>query len=266
MNRRRGSTVAIVQARTSSRRLPRKVLTSLEGEPMIMRQLERVARAEGLDHIVVATSDRAEDDELTELLGSRGIDTLRGPLDDVLHRFVLAIDEFRPEVVVRLTADCPLSSPTVIDQVVEAFHEGDEDYLSNTLKPTFPDGLDVEVVTAQALRDVNAKTTDPHEREHVTLGVYRRTGDFRTRNFCDPSGADHSDLRWTVDNPDDFAFVEAVYRALFPSNPAFDYPDVLAFLDAHPEVSRTAADSPRNAALDGLDTGAMQHQRSGVER
>ncbi len=265
MSGRRGKTVAIVQARTSSSRLPGKVLKPLEGQPMILWQLERIARATTIDEIVVATSDHADDDELAELLRTHNLEVIRGPLNDVLHRFVLAIDAYQPDVVVRLTADCPLISPTVIDQVVDAFHDSDADYLSNTMEPTYPDGLDVEVVAAGALRAIDNTTTDQDEREHVTLGVYRRTDIFTIENFRDPSGADHSDLRWTVDNPDDFTFVEAVYHSLYEKHPTFDYSDVLAFLEQNPQLNRSAADSARNAALDGLDTGAMQHRESAVE-
>lgn len=261
----RGATVAIVQARTSSSRLPGKVLKPLEGEPMIVRQLERIARARTLDRIVVATSDDETDDELARILQSRDICVVRGPLEDVLCRFVVALDTHPAEVVVRLTADCPLISSAVIDQVVEAFHAGSADYLSNTMKPTYPDGFDVEVVTAQALRYVDDHTEDQHEREHVTLGVYRRTDQFSIANFRDPSGADHSALRWTVDNAEDFAFVEAVYRDLYPRAPAFEYVDVLGFVDANPDLVRTDADCARNSALDGLDTGAMQHRGGAVE-
>lgn len=265
MTGRRGTTLAIVQARTSSRRLPGKVLKPLEGEPMILRQLERITHAASLDRVVVATSNHESDDQLAQFLQSRGIDVIRGPLDDVLHRFVLAVDTHPADVVVRLTADCPLISPAVVDQVVDAFHAGNADYLSNTMDPTYPDGLDVEVVTAQALRYVDEHTEDQHEREHVTLGVYRRTDHFIIDNFRDASGADHSDLRWTVDTEDDFAFVEAIYRDLYPRDPAFEYSDVLDFVNANPHLHRSAADSARNAALDGLDTGAMQHRESAVE-
>ena len=265
MTGRRGTTLAIVQARTSSSRLPGKVLKPLGGEPMILRQLERIARANSLDQIVVATSDHETDDALAQLLQSHDIDVVRGPLDDVLRRFVLALDTHPADVVVRLTADCPLISPAVIDQVVEAFHASSADYLSNTMDPTYPDGLDVEVVTAQALRNVDEHTEDQHEREHVTLGVYRRTDRFAIANFRDPSGEDYSDLRWTVDTPDDLAFVEAVYRDLYPRKSSFEYADILKLVEATPELRRTAADSARNAALDGLDTGAMQHQGSAVE-
>lgn len=262
----RGRTLAIVQARTGSTRLPGKVLKPLEAEPMVVRQLQRVARTGSLDHIVVATSDSKEDDELADLLQARGIDVVRGPLNDVLARFIVALDHHPAEVVVRVTADCPLISPKIIDQVVAQFHSSEADYVSNTMEPTYPDGLDVEVVTADALRYVHEQTSDESEREHVTLGVYRRLDRFVIENFRDPSGADLSDLRWTVDTADDFAFVEAVYRELFPSNPKFDYSDVLDLIESNPQLRRIDAESARNAALDGLDTGAMKHRGRGVKR
>ena len=259
----RGHTIGIVQARTSSTRLPGKVLMPLVGEPMILRQLERISRAKTLDLIVVATSDDHSDDALASAIIDAGYDLVRGSLDDVLGRFIQVIDEYRLDVVVRITADCPLISPAVIDHVVAAFEASDADYASNTMVPTYPDGLDVEVVTAAALRQVATESSDMHEREHVTLGVYRRPEQFSILNVSDPTGADHSDLRWTVDSPVDFAFVEQVYAHLLPTNPEFEYADVLAFLEKHPELARTSSDTPRNAALDGLDTGVMQHGSSG---
>ena len=259
----RGHTIGIVQARTSSTRLPGKVLMPLVGEPMILRQLERMSRAQTLDLIVVATSDDPSDDALALAVADAGYDLVRGSLDDVLGRFIHVIDEYQPDVVVRMTADCPLISPAVIDYVVEAFCTSDADYASNTMVPTYPDGLDVEVVTEAALRQVATESSDIHEREHVTLGLYRRPDRFSILNVSDPTGADHSDLRWTVDSADDLTFVEQVYAHLLPTNPAFEYADVLAFLATHPELARTASDAPRNAALDGLDTGVMQHGSAG---
>lgn len=251
----RGRTLAIVQARTSSSRLPGKVLKSLVGSPMILRQLERISRARALDRVVVATSDDASDDELALLLTNAGYDIARGSLEDVLARFTLALDEYQPDVVVRITADCPLISPTVIDLVVERFHASTSDYVSNTLQPTYPDGLDVEVMTAEALREVANASTDRHEREHVTLGIYRHPETFSVENVVDPSGNDNSRLRWTVDNADDFAFVSAIYEHLYPHH--FDYDDILDLLKSQPELNRTDANAPRNAVLEGLDTGAM---------
>ena len=255
----RGYTIGILQARTSSTRLPGKVLKPLIGEPMITRQLERIGRAQKLDRIVVATSDDPSDDALAMVVVDAGYDLVRGPLDDVLGRFIRVLDEYQPDVVVRMTADCPLISPAVIDHIVEAFDASDVDYASNTMVPTYPDGLDVEVVIAGALRSVAAESSDTHEHEHVTLGVYRRPEQFKTLNVSDPTGADHSDLRWTVDSADDFAFVEQIYTELYPANPIFEYADILSFVARNPQLNRTTADAKRNAALDGLDTGVMQH-------
>jgi len=256
MTGQRGRTLAIVQARTSSSRLPGKVLLPLAGEPMILRQLERIARARRLDGIVVATSQDPTDDELAVLLADSGYAYIRGSLEDVLVRYVQALDECQPDVVVRLTADCPLISPQVIDLVVERFHASSADYVSNTMSPTYPDGLDVEVVSASALRTVGREAVDPHEREHVTLGIYRQPERFIIENVVDPNGLDNSQLRWTVDTAEDFDFVSEVYAALFPSE--FEYEDVLELLERRPDLLRTESDAPRNAALDGLDTGAMK--------
>jgi spore coat polysaccharide biosynthesis protein SpsF len=249
------TTLAILQARMASSRFPGKVLAPMAGQPMVIRQLERIQRAMTLDGIVVATSTDAHDDELAEAVRAAGYPVVRGPLEDVLARFIAVIEEFTPDTVVRLTADCPLISPVVIDAVVTRFHECGADYVSNTMVPTFPDGLDVEVVRAQVLREVAGIATDPPEREHVTLGVYRRPDRYRIENVR--REGDLSSLRWTVDTPDDYAFVSAIYNELHPLKPDFDLPDVLAYLERHPERSRTEADAMRNAALQGLDTGAM---------
>ena len=256
MTGRRGSALAILQARTSSSRLPGKVLLPLAEEPMVLRQLERITRCRSLDGIVVATSDDPSDDELAVLLADAGFDYIRGPLDDVLARFMVAVEEYRPDVVVRLTADCPLISPSVVDLLVDRFHESNSDYVSNTMSPTYPDGLDVEVVSVAALQTVAREAVDPPEREHVTLGLYRQPERFAIENVVDPTGRNHSNLRWTVDTQEDFSFVAQVFDHLHPKQ--FEYEDVLALLAEHPELNRTARDSPRNAALDGLDTGAMK--------
>lgn len=255
--------LAIVQARMTSSRLPGKVMLDLHGSPMITRQLERIERARMLSGVVVATSADASDDPLAEYLTAQGYSVLRGSLEDVLARFVRVIDENQPESIVRLTADCPLISPTVIDQIVETYLASDMDYCSNTLTPTYPDGLDVEVVRASVLRDLHASTTDRHEREHVTLGVYRHPETFTLCNYADPSGHNRSELRWTVDNADDFAFAVWVYGALFDFNPAFDYSDIVDLIERFPDKSRTVHHAARNAALQGLDTGAMNQGDDG---
>jgi spore coat polysaccharide biosynthesis protein SpsF len=261
---RRGFTLGVVQARTTSSRLPGKVLLPLLGEPMILRQLERITRASTLDLIVVATSEDESDDDLAFVIADAGYDLIRGSLDDVLARFIRVIDEYHPDTIVRMTADCPLTSPAVIDLIAHAFDASETDYASNTMIPTYPDGLDVEVVTAQALRKVAEISSDPDEREHVTLGLYRRPEQFSVVNVVDPSGLDHSDLRLTVDTPEDFAFVEVIYQRLFAANPEFEYVDVLRLLNDDPALLKAMGETSRNAALDGLDTGAMQHKSRGI--
>ena len=253
-----GSTIAIVQARMGSTRLPGKVLADLCGAPVLQRQLERVRRATSLDRVVVATSTDETDLPIVELCESLDVPCFRGDLNDVLARFLGAINEFNPEVVVRITADCPLISPSVIDSIVHSFFESDCDYLSNTLDPTFPDGVDVEVVRVRALRALARLDTDIHEREHVTLGIYRRPEQFVVRNFTgDP---DLSNLRWTVDSPEDLELVRWVYTKLFYTNPKFDFAEILELLGENIGKSRTDSDSRRNSALDGLNTGVMQHR------
>lgn len=249
------TTLAVLQARMSSTRLPGKVMLPLLGEPMLVRQLERIRRADRIDGVVIATSTDASDDVIAQVARSQGTGLVRGPLDDVLQRFVMAIEEFSPDIVVRLTADCPLASPTVIDAVIEHFGSSQADYCSNTLTPTFPDGLDAEVVSARVLLDVAGLSTDPAEREHVTLGVYRRADRYRLASYT--GARDLSSLRWTVDTQADYEFVRAVYEELYPVDPSFDIDDILALLDRRPELRRTTADEARNAALAGLDTGAM---------
>ena len=239
----------------TSTRFPGKVMQPLLGIPMIGRQIERLQRAQGIDSLVVATSTDPSDDMLAEYVSSLGVPVVRGPLDDVLARFVMAVDVHLPTTVVRLTADCPLTSPVVIDEVIATFHEQGVDYCSNTLTPTYPDGLDVEVTTPQALIEVADMSVDPAEHEHVTLGIYRRPDRYRVLNVA--GSIDLSSLRWTVDTPEDFAFVEKVYEALYAVDPAFELNDVLSLLEREPRLSRTTADEVRNAALVGLDTGAM---------
>jgi spore coat polysaccharide biosynthesis protein SpsF len=234
--------LAIIQARCSSTRMPGKVLAPLSGEPMILRLVERVRRSAELDEVVVATSGDPSDDPLVDLLEERGVLVRRGPLEDVLGRYLQVIDEFDPETVVRLTGDNPLVDPAVIDDVLRAHAASGADYTSNSLIRSYPYGLDVEAVRADALRRVAELVTDPEEREHVTIGIYRRPDAFTLEPVVQPE--DHAQLRWTVDYPEDFAFVERVYAELFPIDPAFAQADVLALLDRHPELRRLRSDVP----------------------
>lgn len=251
------STLAVLQARMTSTRLPGKVLLPLAGEPSIIRQLERVQRARGVDGVVVATSVDPSDDPLVAVVEAAGYPVVRGSLHNVLDRFLTVVELLAPQTIIRITADCPLISANVIDRVLSEFEAGDVDYASNTLEPTYPDGLDVEVFRSSAFKRLASLPLDSDEHEHVTLGIYRRPEIFSLLNVADPHH-DRSELRWTVDSEADYSFVSGVYAHLFPTHPEFEYEEVLTYVADHPDRSRTGADSLRNAALLGKNTGVMR--------
>lgn len=224
--------VAVVQARMSSSRLPGKVLADVVGEPMILRQLARVRAAETVDRVIVATSLDASDDVLVSALEAAGVEVFRGSLADVLGRYLDAARRAGVDRVLRLTADCPLADPDVIDAVVRA-HDDQADYASNVLTRTYPRGLDVESVTTSALERV-AAVASAEEREHVTLGIYRRPEEFGLVSVTQQE--DRSDLRWTVDLPSDLEFVRAVYAELLPSAPQFRSSEIYALLERRPDL------------------------------
>jgi len=236
--------LGILQARCSSTRFPGKVLAPLHGRPMILCQIERLRRARTLDRIVVATSVESSDDQLVELLAKEGVEVRRGPLDDVLTRFALVVDELRPDHIVRLTADCPLTDPGVIDLIVEDHLASGRDYTSNVRPPTFPHGFDAECLTADAFGRLRVLELTAREREHVTLGLAERPEEFSIGNVV--QAPDRSALRWTVDVPADLDFVRQVYDALYDADPAFGQDDVLALLTSGVVVGRTADDLGRN--------------------
>jgi len=228
--------LAILQARMSSSRLPGKVLAPISGRPLILRALERIARSARLTGVVLATSVDASDDPLVEAVEAAGYQVRRGSLQDVLGRFLAVADEFEPDVIVRLTGDNALVDPAVIDAVVAAHDESGADYTSNTLVRTFPRGLDVEAVRPAAIREVERLGADALEREHVTIGVYRRPDAFRLHSVTQVP--DRSAMRWTVDYREDLEFARTVYARLEPANPHFGQQDVVEFLEQHPEYMR----------------------------
>ena len=224
--------VAIVQARMGSTRLPGKVLRPILGTPMIGLMLERLARARRVDQIVVATSEDEANDSLAAYVESLGHACFRGSEDDVLQRFVDAAREHAADVVIRLTADCPLTDPDIVDTCVELFLEQDLDYFANNSPPMLPDGLDVEVMKRSALDTAVQETDRPYDHEHVTPYL-RESGKFRTGSL--PSSEDLSELRWTVDEPADLAVVTRVFEHFAPST-AFGWNEVLELQRERPEL------------------------------
>lgn len=243
------TTVGIVQARTTSTRLPRKVLLDLAGAPLIVRMLERVSRATALDALWLATSTDQSDDELARIVEAGGVPVFRGALEDVLSRFQAVAQLTGADVVVRLTGDCPLHDPDVIDAAVRLFRDsaGALDFLSNTLQPTYPDGLDVEVVGRAALEQAHREATLAVEREHVTPYITGATGRPRSFRLGQLRGvADFSHLRWSVDEPQDLELARAVYAALSPGEPYFGWLDVVALLTREPRLLELNRQLQRN--------------------
>jgi spore coat polysaccharide biosynthesis protein SpsF len=229
------SVLAILQARMTSSRLPGKVLMDIEGMPMIGRQLERIKESKLIDEIVVATSTESTDDQLAYYVEESGVNIQRGPLEDVLQRFIEVLDVYDFKHIVRLTADCPLADSDVIDGTIEMYLNSNLDYVSNTLKRTFPRGLDVEVFKDGVLRDVAKKDKSAMSREHVTYGIYTRTGLYSTGNYSqNPSFAN---FRWTVDTQDDLDFVRQVYKSLYPVSTNFRQGEIIKWLEKFPEYA-----------------------------
>lgn len=227
--------LCVLQARQSSTRLPGKVLMPILGEPMLARQVERIRRARRLDALCVATSDQPSDDPLAQLCVQLGVACYRGRLHDVLDRFYQAARRYAPRHVMRLTGDCPLVDPALLDALVELHVAGGYDYSSNVHERTYPDGLDAEVFTFAILEQAWREARTPGEREHVTPYMYRTGPALRRGALKDR--VDRSKLRWTVDYPEDFEFVSRVFAALYPVNPGFGTDDVHRLLQQHPELA-----------------------------
>jgi len=221
--------LGVLQARMSSTRLPGKVMADVAGEPMLGRQVERLRRSRRLDRLVLATSDDPSDDALAAYSAGLGLDVVRGPLADVLGRFLMALDGFpAAEALVRLTGDCPLTDWRVLDATVERHLETDADYTSNVAPRTFPHGLDVEVARPQALRTAGSEATSTHDREHVMPFLYGQPERFSLASITRSPSLAH--LRWTVDVPEDLEFVRHVYATLYPGDPDFGT-EAIAALD-----------------------------------
>jgi spore coat polysaccharide biosynthesis protein SpsF (cytidylyltransferase family) len=239
--------LAILQARVSSSRLPGKVLKPILGKPMLFLQIERVMRCRRIDLLVVATSTDRSDDILAQQCAERGILIYRGSLSDVLDRFLGAAQKYQPDAVVRLTGDCPLADWEVIDLTISTYLNGDYDYLSNIDPPTYPDGLDVEIISYRALIEAAAQARLPSEREHVTLFARNRPDRYRIGSV--KQEVNLASLRWTVDEPEDLEFVRAVYKELYPSKHDFNTSDILALIERRPELSVINSNIPRDAGL-----------------
>jgi spore coat polysaccharide biosynthesis protein SpsF len=225
--------IAVLQARFSSSRLLGKVLKPILGKPMLELQIERVKKARLIDRLVIATSTSIEDEQISQLCQEIDVVCYRGSLDDVLARVYQAAKPYNPDYLVRLTGDCPLCDPELIDRVIQFHLDGNYDYSSNTLLPTYPDGLDVEICRFECLKSAHREATLPSQREHVTPFIHQQPKRFKLGSY--KQDRDLSSLRWTVDEIADFELITQIYTDLYPHNPNFDMSDILDWLERNPQ-------------------------------
>jgi len=225
--------VAIIQARMGSTRLPGKVLLDLAGEPVLARVVNRTQRATMLDEVVIATTTESRDEAIVGLCSSRGWAHFRGSEDDVLDRYYQAAKRHHADIVVRITSDCPLIEPEIIDLVVqELLKDGSLDYVSNTLPPrTFPRGLDVEAMTFKTLERAWQEDKNSAWREHVTPYIRRAPEKFKLKAVTNEKDLSH--MRWTIDTREDLEFVRRIYNHF--DHDHFSWREVLDLLEEHPE-------------------------------
>lgn len=235
---------AIIQARMTSSRLPGKVLMPVVGEPLLLHQLRRLQRARTIGRIVLAITEMPADDPLEAFARRQGLPVFRGSEQDVLSRFAGAAAACVPdaEVIVRVTSDCPLMDPGIVDAQVGWFldHRSEYDYATVGPDLRLPCGTSVEVFTRDALMTAHARASSKHDREHVTPWI--KNPENGLRNGITPIDIDAPDVRLSVDEEADFEAVSAIIEALYPVNPEFSLHDVLAFLADHPEIAAINSD------------------------
>ena len=236
--------IAIIQARTGSQRLPEKVLRKIEGRAVLEHIIDRISRSRKINTVIVATTILKEDLKIVRLCAGKGIRVYCGSEDDVLDRYYQAARLLKAEHVVRITGDCPLIDPKIIDEVVQSHIQSRADYTANTITPTFPDGEDVEIFTFQALEKAWQKATLLSEREHVTAYIWKNKKIFKCVNVAYKE--DLSSKRWTLDNIEDYAFIKAVYKHLYLKGRVFGMEDILRLLNKYPVYEKINSRSQRN--------------------
>lgn len=230
--------VAIVQARFGSTRLRGKIFKNLCDQPMLKHVVDRLDYSKYINKVVVATTTETDDDQVEAYCKLNNIPCYRGSSNDVLARYFEAAKIFRANTVIRITSDCPLIDPEIVDKMIETFNKLNElkyfDYLSNTIHRTFPHGLDVEIFSFGALKKTFYHASKEYEREHVTPYIYEHSKQFRIKNF--PNQKDYSFHRWTVDTEEDFKLVDEIYKALYKPKKIFLFNDILKLFEQRPDL------------------------------
>ncbi len=221
-------------------------MLEVNGRPMISWQISRILQSD-VDGLVLVTSTEESDDTLTDFVISLGVPVYRGSIENVFSRFWNVLETYQPERFLRLTGDCPLVMPNLINEMITDFEKFPCDYMSNTNPPTFPDGLDIEIASFATLERLSKFELTADEKEHVTLGVYKRPAEFMLRNFTAPY--DYSNMRWTVDYPEDLAFVRRVYSQFIGSENNFAFEDVVQLIKSKIIQDNVLTNQFRNITL-----------------
>ncbi len=237
-------TVATIEARMNSSRLPGKVLAPVRDKPCLELMIERLRRVPSLDGIVVATTTAPGDDAIADLAHRLGVACCRGSEDDVLERVRTAAHTHDIDVIVELTGDCPLIDPDVVETVIATYRRVQPDYCANIVERSYPIGMDTQVFSRAVLDDVARRTDDPADREHVSLFIYTNPQIYRLHNVHAPAEVSRPELRLTLDTPEDLAVIRAIFDALYPANPDFGLSEIMALLDAHPHIAALNAAVP----------------------
>lgn len=229
--------IAIIQARMTSTRLPGKSLMTLAGRPMLVHVVERARQIPGIESVWVATTNDGSEAPLVAVAEAINVRVFRGSVDDVLSRFAAIAKDAKADVIMRITADCPLIDPQLCGRVLQLFESARPacDFASNTLRRSFPRGLDTEVFSNRVLQESAAEATDQLDREHVTRFIYMHPERYRLLDLVSPT--DYSSLRWTVDTPEDLEFVSKVYDRLHARRLGHSMENTLAVLEEFPELA-----------------------------
>ncbi len=222
--------LAITQARYGSSRLPAKILKTVNGITLLDMHLQRICKAKRVNHIIVATTNEENSDKITEIAERNGVNYYKGSLNDVLERFYFAAKEFEPDYIIRLTSDCPLVDPEVIDSVVEVISKGEYDYIGTGLNPTFPDGISIEAFTFKALETAYNEANLNSEREHVTSYIWKNStvkGGTIFKSYNYSNDKDYSAYRLTVDTQEDFDLIKALVEKIGHEKGWLDYVNCL---------------------------------------
>ncbi|HEV2480680.1 MAG TPA: glycosyltransferase family protein [Puia sp.] len=260
--------ITVIQTRRGSSRLPDKVLMPVQGKPLFLRQVERVAAARLAGRIIVATTLDPPDDVIEEICRQEGLDCFRGHATDVLDRHYQAALQFPADAVIKIPSDCPLIDPAVIDRVIGFYftHLSDFDFVSNLHPATYPDGNDVEIMPFATLERAWREARRPMEREHTTPYIWENPDLFRIGNVVMEGGVDHSMThRFTIDYAEDYAFIRTVFDELYPGNPRFGVAEILELLERRPEIyainAQYAGVNWYRHHLDELKTVGVEHTK-----